>query len=561
MSDNIDLSKPLSNSEFLFTRFEEICEIIPDHPAIIYLGEKYSYAELKALIDRFATAAADLGIADNDRVILYVQNCAQWVIAYFGLQKIGAVPVPVSPIYTAYEVEYMANHSGATTIVCQDTNYGYVKRLQPKTKIDKIIVINLVDILPWWKRAFAYLFDRAPKGKVEKEAGVYFFRDLIRKYPPKPPEVEMDPEEHLAYILYTGGTTGFPKGVPGTHTSMVSFLNDVIKLYGEGIRPTQDVFILVNPLFHIMAYGMFLSLGLDSGCTTVIMPEPQIDAVLDAIQRYKGSIFLGVPALYRMILENHRLDTYDLSSLRMCWSGGDTLPLHVFRRWEQECGVKIFQVYGSTEVGFVSMSSPKLEPSPQNIGEILPSRRYKIVDPKTMRPVANGEVGELLITSDYIIKEYWNNPEETRHSYVELDGETWYRMGDYVRRSKDEIRFIERSADLIKYKGYRISASEIEAALQDNPAVIGACVIGVPDEKVGERIRALVVLREDARGVGSSDLMRWCRERLAPYKVPHYIEFRDMLPKSKVGKLLRREVRAEESRRFTKEEPEKQPAE
>lgn len=206
------------------------------------------------------------------------------------------------------------------------------------------------------------------------------------------------------------------------------------------------------------------------------------------------------------------------------------------------------------------MSSPRLEPSPQNIGEILPSRRYKIVDPKTLQPVANGEVGELLITSDYIIKEYWNNPEETSHSYIDLDGETWYRMGDYVRRGEDEIRFIERSADLIKYKGYRISASEIEAALQDNPAVIGACVIGVPDERVGERIRALVVLREDARGVGSADLMRWCRERLAPYKVPHYIEFRDMLPKSKVGKLLRREVRAEESRRFTEEVPANQPS-
>ncbi|MEJ2352817.1 MAG: class I adenylate-forming enzyme family protein [Anaerolineales bacterium] len=557
MSDHVDLDKPLSTNEFLFSRFEEICEIIPDHPAIIYLGEKYSFSKLKDLIDRFATAAADLGVQDNDRVILYIQNCVQWVIAYFGLQKIGAVPVPVSPIYTAYEVEYMANHSGATTIVCQDTNFGYVKRLQPKTGIEKIIVVNLVDILPFWKRAFGYLFDKAPKGKVERGEGIYFFRDLVRKYPPNPPEVKMEPQEHIAYILYTGGTTGFPKGVPGTHTSMVSFLNDVIKLYGKHIRPTEDVFILVNPLFHIMAYGMFLSLGLNTGCSTVIMPEPQIDAILDAIQRYKGTTFLGVPALYRMILENDRLDTYDLSSLRMCWSGGDTLPMQVFRRWEEESGVKIFQVYGSTEVGFVSMSSPGLEPSPQNIGEILLSRRFKIVDPETLAEVEDEQVGELLITSDHIIKEYWNNPEETRQSYVELDGEVWYRMGDYVRRSENEIRFIERSADLIKYKGYRVSASEIEAALQDHPAVVGACVVGIPDARVGERIRALVVLREDARGVGSADLIRWCRDRVAPYKVPHYIEFRDMLPKSKVGKLLRREVRAEESRRLSEEEASK----
>jgi long-chain acyl-CoA synthetase len=301
-----------------------------------------------------------------------------------------------------------------------------------------------------------------------------------------------------------------------------------------------------------MANGMFLALGLNAGCTTVLMPVPEIDAVLDAIQQWKGSTFLGVPALYRMILENDRLDTYDLSSLRMCWSGGDTLPMQVFRRWYDKFGVKIFQVYGSTEVGFVSMSPPDKEPSPLNIGTILPSRRHKIVDPQTLRQVPDGETGELLITSAYIIKEYWQNPEETERSYVELDGETWYRMGDYVRVEGGEIRFVERSADLIKYKGYRVSASEIEAILQDHPAVVGVCVVGVPDERVGERIKGIVVLREDARGVGSADLLRWCRERLAPYKIPHYIEFRDMLPKSKVGKLLRREVRDEEIRRQAK---------
>jgi long-chain acyl-CoA synthetase len=391
-----------------------------------------------------------------------------------------------------------------------------------------------------------------PGGRVEAKENVYFFSNLVRKYPPNPPKVEMDPRTHLAYILYTGGTTGFPKGVPGTHTSMVSFLNDVIKLYGEQIQPTQDVFILVNPLFHIMAKGMFLSLGVNVGCTTLIMPQPEIDAILNAIQRYKGTTFLGVPALYRMILENDRLETYDLSSLRMCWSGGDTLPMQVFRRWAEKFGVEIFQVYGSTEVGFVAMSSPKVSPSPQTIGEILPSRRYKILDPETLLEVQDGETGELLITSDYIIKEYWDNPEETENSYVEIDGETWYRMGDFVRQADGEIRFIERSVDLIKYKGYRVSASEIEAVLQDHPAVIGACVIGVPDARVGERIRALVILREDARGVGAADLAKWCRERLAPYKVPHYVEFRDMLPKSKVGKLLRREVRAEEERKLTR---------
>jgi long-chain acyl-CoA synthetase len=177
-----------------------------------------------------------------------------------------------------------------------------------------------------------------------------------------------------------------------------------------------------------------------------------------------------------------------------------------------------------------------------------------VADPDTLEPVSTGEIGELLVTSDYTVKSYWNKPEETSRSYVEINGKIYYRMGDFVKQDeKGEIYYVERSADIIKYKAYRVSASEIEAVLQDHPTVIGACVVGVPDSRVGERIKAMVVLKEDARGVDASELIRWCRERLAPYKIPQYIEFRDMLPKSKVGKLLRREIREEERRRLSKE--------
>jgi len=189
-----------------------------------------------------------------------------------------------------------------------------------------------------------------------------------------------------------------------------------------------------------------------------------------------------------------------------------------------------------------------------SVGLPLKSRECIIVDPDTLEPVPAGGTGELLVTSDYTIKNYWKKPEETRRSYVKLDGKLFYRMGDYIRQDeRGELYYIERSADIIKYKGYRISASEIEAILQDHPTVIGACVVGIPDDRVGERIKAMVVLKEDARGVDASELMKWCRERLAPYKIPQYIEFRDMLPKSKVGKLLRREIRDEERRRIAKE--------
>ncbi|MFN3535129.1 MAG: class I adenylate-forming enzyme family protein, partial [Desulfatiglandales bacterium] len=210
-------------------------------------------------------------------------------------------------------------------------------------------------------------------------------------------------------------------------------------------------------------------------------------------------------------------------------------------------GIPIYQVYGSTEAGHVSYSRIGSEPKPGSIGVPLRSRECLVVDPDTLEPVEMGDTGELLVSSPYTLKYYWNKPEETEKSYVEIGGKVYYRMGDFVKVDQEgDLIYVERSADIIKHKGYRVSASEVETILQDHPKVISACVVGVPDPKVGERIKAIVVLKEDARGVSAADLIRWCRERLASYKVPSYIEFRDMLPKSKVGKLLRREIRKEE---------------
>jgi long-chain acyl-CoA synthetase len=284
------------------------------------------------------------------------------------------------------------------------------------------------------------------------------------------------------------------------------------------------------------------------------MPLPEVDSILAAIERYKVRWMLGVPALYRMILENDRLEQYDLGSLKFCYCGGDVLPIEVFRIWKEKYGVPLYQVYGSTEIGHVTYSLLDREPSPTTIGTPLRTRRVLIADRTTLGPLPVGELGELLVTSPYPIKEYLNKPDETKFSYVVIDGETYYRTGDYIKRNENgDLEFIERTADIIKHKAYRVSASEVEAALQDHPTVIGACVIGVPDAKVGERIKAIVVLKEDAKGISSAELINWCRDRLAAYKVPQYIEFRDMLPKSKVGKLLRREIRDEESRKLDKE--------
>lgn len=539
--------------ELVFSRFARMAGKYPHKTAVIFLGEKFSYARLMDLIDCFGTGLTGLGIKKGDRVLLYLSNSIQWVIAFFGIQKIGAVVVPVSPIYTSHELIYMLNDSGAETIICHDTNFGYVKEAFTGTGLKRAIVTNLVDLLPWYKRVLGVLFDKIPHGMVEKSHHVLFFKDLL-KTPAALPKVDIDPWKDLSYILYTGGTTGFPKGVPGNHVGMTSYVNDLMEDVLKGhLKEGEDTYIAINPLFHIMALGFFVAVGLNNGNTTILMPQPQVDAILEAIGKFKVRWMLGVPTLYRMMLENDRLDQYHLQTLNYCYCGGDVLPLEVFNRWKEKFGVSIYQVYGSTEAGHITYSRLNKEPDPLCIGLPLKSRQCRVVNSETLEILPFGEIGELMVTSEYTLKYYWNKPQETERSYIDIDGSIYYRMGDFVRQDETgELYYVERLADIIKHKGYRVSASEIEAVLQDHPTVIGACVVGIPDPKVGERIKGIVVLKPDAKGVGANELIRLCRERLAPYKVPQYIEFRDMLPKSKVGKLLRREIRDEEKRRMEK---------
>ncbi len=541
--------------EYTFTRFNEICKKYSSKTAIVYLGEEFTYGRLETLIDKFATGLADLGVKRQDKVMLYISNCPQWIIANFAVNKIGAVIVPVSPIYTAFEIEYMIKDAGIETVICLDTNFVYVKEVMERTDLKRVIVTNLVDLISPVKRFIGFMFDKIPSGTVEKGDKIHLFKEILKKSWPKPPQVEIDPMRDLSYIMYTGGTTGFPKGVPGNHIGEVSYIKDIMDdVIKDYVDEGNDAVLMVNPLFHIMAKGFAIAFGFNYGNTVVLMPIPEVDPVLSAIERYRIKWMLGVPALYRMILENDRVDQYDLSSLRYCYCGGDVLPAEVFKTWKNKYGIPFYQVYGSTEIGHVTYSRLNKEPSATVIGKPLKTRKSIVVDRDALTPLPPNELGELLVTSPYTIKHYLNKPEETSYSYVDIGGEIYYRMGDFVKMNEDgELEFVERTADIIKYKAYRVSASEVEAVLQDHQTVIGACVVGIPDAKVGERIKAIVVLKEDAKGIGSTELVKWCRDRLAPYKVPSYIEFRDMLPKSKVGKLLRREIRDEEKRKLEKE--------
>jgi long-chain acyl-CoA synthetase len=287
------------------------------------------------------------------------------------------------------------------------------------------------------------------------------------------------------------------------------------------------------------------------GGSLIIQPRINLDAAFDAIQRFRAKTMIGVPALYRMIIEHPRLDQYHLRSLEYCFSGGDVLPTDLGRRWHEKFGRPIRQGYGATETcGGVAMCPVDRDNPPKSVGRVVASKTVKLVDPNTLTEVGTGEPGELLVSSAHMVKAYLNKPEETAASFVQIDGETWYRTADIMSMDAEgNLYFVDRTVDTIKHKGYRISASEVESVLQEHPAVMATCVVGVPDPKVGERIKAYVVLKEDIKGITGYDLIKWCRNTLAPYKIPHYIEFRDMLPKSKVGKLLRREIRDEEKRR------------
>ena len=552
MESKGELRRIIEKEGTIMAAFEAACRKYPDKTALVFLGTRFTYSQLRDLVSRFASACHALGVGDNDRVLIYLPSCPQWVVTYLGLQEIGAVPVPVSSRYTPYELIFLLSHSGSETIVCADTNFGYVKEVLPKTPVQRIIATSITDLLPLWKRAFGKLFDKLIEGSVSGDENVYLFKNLLRGNPHKPPEIEIDPETHLAHMLYTGGTTGFPKGITHSHLELLSGVVGIREVYREFIQEGKNTLIMPLHLFHMFSQDMIFALGLHLGNTIVILPKSNTDAVLASIQEHKGTLLAGVPTLFRQILENDRLELYDLSSLKYCWSAGDTLPVEVSLRWKKKFGIPIHQVYGSTETVCVSVSPLGEEPAPQSVGRLLPTRLAKVVDPDSMAPVSFGVAGELLISSDYSSGEEADrdNPRQLKETLVRLDDRNWRRTGDYVTLSADgEIEFIDRSADLIKHKGYRVSAARVESVLQDHPTVVAACVVGTPDAMAGENVKAFVILKEDARGVTSYDLMKHCRDRLLPYEVPSYIEFRDMLPKSKVGKLLRREIKKEELRK------------
>ena len=534
----------------IFKAFADTVAKNPDKTAVSFLGTSYSYRRLLDLTERFAAALAGLGMKKGDRIVMYIPNSIQFVVSWLGIQRLGAVAVPITPIYTSFDLKYIAGDTGAKAVICADRNYGYVKQAMADTAIEQVVVTNLADLLPWWKRAFGMLADKVPTGKVEKAPFISFMKTMVSSSNPPAPDPGSQAED-VAEILYTGGTTKHPKGVPITHGLFLVSSDEQLAVRDPLFQKDEDVIVGGAPLFHVLGQTCSLATVVVGGGTLIVQPRVNLDAIFDSIQRLRATTVIGVPAFYRMILEHDRVDQYDLSSLKYCFSGGDVLPLEVARRWKSRFGLDIYQGYGATETcGGIVMCPTDRENPPLTMGTKVPSKHIMIVEQEGIEPVNVGDPGELLVSSDRMVRAYLNKPEETEASFVEINGRLWYRTTDIVKEDENHfLYFVDRTVDTIKHKGYRVSASEIEAVLQEHPAVIESCVVGIPDPKVGQRIKAFVVLKKDVKGVTGYDLTKWARKRLVAYKIPQYIEFRDMLPKSKVGKLLRREIRSEEQKR------------
>jgi long-chain acyl-CoA synthetase len=547
-----DLRSLVDAEGTVLAAFEESCRRHPERPAVSFLGLRIPYRELCDQALRFAAACAALGVSEGDRVLLYLPNCPQWLVAYLGAQALGAVPVPVSPLYTPRELAFLLRSSGAGAVVCADTNFGYVRQAADRGPGIKVIVTGLVDLLPAWKRAFGRLFDRVPTGAVDRGRDVYALRALLRSHRPVPPRRAAHPQRDLAHLLYTGGTTGFPKGVPHTHQELLSGIVGLRELYRGALAAGGERLLVPLPLFHMFTQDMVLALGLHLGNTLALLPRPLPDAVLAAVGEERATLLIGVPSLYRRLLDCPRQAHYGLGTLRACWSAGDVLPGETAEAWKRRTGLPIHQVYGSTETVCVAATPLGADPAPGTVGRVIGTRRVRIVDPESLEEVPPGAAGELLVGSESAegTAAYWENAAETEAAYVSAEGTRWCRTGDVVRRTpQGDLEFLDRRADLIKHKGFRVSAARVESVLQDHPAVLAAAVVGTPNAEAGENVKAFVILDRDARGVGAFDLVRHCRERLLPYEVPDHIEFRDMLPRSKVGKVLRRELREEERRK------------
>jgi len=534
---------------------DDSAEEFPDSPALTFFGRTLTYAELRRDVDAFAGGLAKLGVSAGDRVCLLLPNCPQHVIAFYAVLRLGAIVAEANPLYTEAELTHQLADCGATHVVCLDRTFAAVEkaRLSGSTAVTEVIVTAIPDFLPRKdqfllklpippaRRRRAEIVTDLPKGA---RARSFLGTLAAGRSAPVTASVPARPDD-VGVLLYTTGTTGAAKGAMLSHRNLLANAAQ-ITAWDPGVRRGQEVSLAVLPMFH--AYGMTLCLAeaMLAGAHVVLVPRFDIGMVLSAIERYRPTVFPGVPPMYQALLNDPRSAKVDMRSIRSCISGGMKLPGELQRRWADATGDPVVEGYGMTEASPVTHCGP-LDGNvrPGFIGLPLPSTDCRIVDPDDASvelPV--GEAGELAVRGPQVFAGYWNNPEATKSTLTD-DG--WLLTGDVARMdAAGWFEIVDRKKELIIAGGFNIYPNEIENVLAALPQVAQVAVIGVPDEYRGETVKAFLVLREGTT-LTADEVRAYCRERLAGYKVPTHIEFRDTpLPTVGIGKVLRRQLRAEE---------------
>ncbi len=533
--------------------FNETTEQWKDKTALVFYGRKMSFKELRDQVDRFAAALHDLGVKKGDKIALLLLNSPQFVIAYMGALKAGATLTAISPVYVSSEIKYQLEDSGARMIVCLDILYDNVER--SGVKLDAVILTSIGDYLPAMKKFLGssvlravYQKMAAPPVELFEREGVYRFQDLIKKYPPNPPDIKFNIREDIVTLPYTGGTTGMPKGAVITHYNFGAARELADGFWGDIVQKGKETVIAYLPFYHIYGQAVVMMGGLTEGYTSILITTPDPDDILTAVDNFKGTIFYGVPSLYEYLKDYEKTNRVNWKKIKVLISGADALLEDTARGWEKRTNAPIHEGWGMTETTSTGMVSPYGRPKIGSFGVPMPGCVAAIVEAEGTKFLPVGETGELVFKGPNVFPGYWQKPEATKEVFLEVDGERWLRTGDLAKMDEEGyFYFYDRKKDMIKYKGLQVFAREVEEVITSHPQVKEAGVIGVPDPDVGEKVKAIVVLESEARGrVSEEDIMKYCAGKISGYMVPKIIEFRGEVPKTDVGKVSRRELREEE---------------
>jgi long-chain acyl-CoA synthetase len=527
---------------------EEAARSLPNRPCTIFKGATISYAEMNRLTDRLAAGLVALGVQKGQPVGIFMPNTPQFIMAFFAILKAGGLVVATNPLYTPREIVHQLSDAGVELMLLTSNFYLKVKEAQPKTRLKKLVVTNIKEYLPPLLRTLFTLAKEKKDGhRVTLTGDDIWLQDLLSKYRPEDrPQVAVGPDD-VAIFQYSGGTTGISKAAIGLHRNLVA--NSLqIRSWMPDVRMGEETVLMAIPLFHV--YGMVagMAFSIASGSSMVMVPNPRdMDDVLHSIAKYRPTIYPGVPAMYNAI-NNHPdviAGKVDVSSIRACISGSAPLMRETKDRFEELTGGKLVEGYGLSEAPTATHCNPVFgENRTGSIGLPFPDTDCRIIsldDEKTVLPP--GEIGELVIRGPNIMAGYHNMPTETANTLRE----GWLYTGDIARIDDDGyVYIVDRKKELIKPSGYQVWPREVEEVIAENPKVLEVGVAGIPDAYRGETVKAWVVLKP-GETMTEEEVKSWCKERLAPFKVPTAVAFRSELPKTTVGKILRRELVREEA--------------